>query len=317
MAKKKVKGIEKEFSPLVYGTGTRACAGEDVGLAIHTLDLAWESGFCVFDTANSYGKAEENLGKWLIHSGHRNEVALLDKGCNPGQKGSEDVFNAATIQKQLALSLDRLQTESVEMYILHRDDITKPVDEIVEMLNEVKAKGLIQKFGGSNWTLTRIQEANKYAKQHGLEGFTVCSPNFCLADLEWDPWGSSVTLSRDFAYQKWLKEIQMPVFNYSSLARGYLSGTFNPDGNKAIEDCISPVPIEEYDSSENRERLRRAWQLSEKKGCSISQLCLAWVLCQDMNMFPIVSPGSKEHMTDNMGALDVKLSREEITWLHQ
>lgn len=312
----KMEGIDSPLSRLVYGTGTSILSGEDKEAAFACLDMAWDAGFRVFDTAHRYGNAEEHLGEWLYKRGIRNKAVILDKGCNPGEHGSKDIFSADTIREQITESLRRLKTEKVELYILHRDDETKPVDEIVEVLNEYKEKGVISKFGGSNWRLPRILQANEYARKHGLTSFEVLSPCFSLAEFA-DPWGGSVCMSqkKNRDLRKWAEEKQLPVFNYSALARGFLSGKYRTDDKKAIEDCLYWGTIAGYDCPKNRERLHRAEQLAEKKGCSVSQICLAWLFAQKMQLFPIVSPTKEEHMKDNIKALQVELNPEEVNWL--
>lgn len=282
------------------------------------LDMAFEAGFRTFDTAYSYGNAEKNFGLWLQKRGVRDQITILDKGCNPGQIGCEDVFSGDTIRKQMQESLDRMQTEYTDLYILHRDDETKPIDEIVEALNECKDRGWVKAFGGSNWRWHRILEANEYAEKHGLTGFTVVSPNYCLADYVHDPWGGSVTISgeENKEFRDWLIKTQIPVYNYSSLGRGFLSGKFRTDSGLAIHDCLPEAPIREYLSEDNLARLARAEQMAAEKGTTVSQICLAWVLNQKMNLYPIVGPTSEKHMRDNVGALDIVLNEEELQWLH-
>jgi aryl-alcohol dehydrogenase-like predicted oxidoreductase len=158
------------------------------------------------------------------------------------------------------MSQERLQTGFLDLYILHRDDPSRPVGPIVEVLNELHEAGMIGLFGGSNWTIARVLEANRYAAEHGLKPFSAVSPNYSLGVLERDPWGGSVTLSgaQGTEYREWLAQNQMLVFTYSSISRGFFSGKYDPDSGLAIEDCLPPSPIKEYDSPANRERLRRA-----------------------------------------------------------
>lgn len=312
-----IEGMDSPLSRLVYGTGTAILEGDDQQAAFACLDMAWEAGFRVFDTAHSYKRAEENLGAWMDKRGVREEIVLLDKGCNPGQNGSEDIFSADTIRSHIAESLRRLKTEKVEFYILHRDDETKPVDEIVEVLNEYKDRGIIGKFGGSNWRLPRILQANEYAGKHGLTGFEVISPCFSLAELATDPWGGSISMARreNEDLRKWAEKEAVCVFPYSALARGFLSGKYRTDGQKTIEECLGWGTIAEYDCPKNRKRLQRAEQLADRKGHTVSQICLAWLLAQDMQVFPIVSPTKESHVKDNAEALQIVLDQEEVTWL--
>lgn len=319
MQYKTIEGIDKPLSTLVYGAPYAAVVGhmED---AMHIYDMAWEAGFRTFDTAHSYGQCEAVLGAWLESRNHRHEAVILDKGCNPGQKGGSEpgeTIDAKTIRTQLEQSLERLRTDHVELYILHRDDPGKPVDETIEVLNELKKEGKILKFGGSNWTYQRVLEAQSYADQHGLEGFSAVSPAFSMARYIEDPWGGSVALSgADQAdYRNWLASNKLPVFAYSSLARGYLSGRFQPDGDQPIEACLYSAPIIEYDSPDNRDRLRRAKILGDELGYTIPQIALAWLMHQPQNVFPLVTPSTLPHMLDNTHALDIRLTPAQCRWL--
>ena len=313
-----LEGISKRASRLVYGTVQPVYAGSREE-AFEALDAAWEAGFRIFDTAHSYGEdahAEKNFGAWIEARGVQDEVIILDKGFNPGQKGCPDVYSAQMLRDQIEESLQNLRTDCLDIYILHRDDPRYPVDEIVEVLNEYHDKGAILRFGGSNWTYERTLEANRYAKEHGLTGFTVCEPNFSLAVLERDPWGGSETISGEnhAQYRAYLSENRIPVFNYSSLARGYMSGKFDPRKGVPIDQCIAEAPILEYDSPANRARLTRVFEMAEEKGITVPQLSLAWLLHQDLEIFPLIAPSAR-HIAENLAALDVELTQQEADWL--
>lgn len=314
-----IDGINKKASVLVYGTGNSIVMGEDTGLACECLDMAYEAGFTVFDTAHGYGNAERNLGIWMDRRGLRDKVIVLDKGCNPGMIGSDDAMTPELIRRQVSESLERLRTDYTDMYILHRDDASKPVGDIVQVLNELREKGEIGCFGGSNWTVERTAKANKYAMEHGLIGFTVASPCYNMIELKNDPWGGSVCISGSSkAWDRaWYRENQMPVFSYSSLGRGFLSGKYNTGLGKDIKECLPEAPIKEYFHPDNVERLKRAEQLAAKKDVSVSRIALAWLLCDSLNVYPIVSPSKMKHMEDNTGAFDVELTEEERIWLSE
>ena len=311
----KLKDIDKRASALVYGTVASVAQG-DCQKAFEDLDLAWQAGFRTFDTAHAYGNAEETFGKWIESRGVRDELILLDKGFNPRENGSPDVYGAKTLREQIEMSLIRLRTDYLDLYILHRDDPAYPVDEIVEVLNEYHDRGIIKRFGGSNWTMERIQEANRYAEEHSMIGFSVCSPGFSLAVLQNDPWGGSVTLTgpQNDRFRRWLKETNMPVLNYSSLGRGYVSGKYNPDRDPDIQKVLPYGPIAEYDCDENRERLRRLFKLAEQKKLTPAQIALAWVLHQDLNIFPIIAPTGR-HVSELADIEEVSLTEDEVSWL--
>lgn len=308
----KLSGIDKRASRLVYGSN-RIMYGEDAQAAAEVLDLAFANGFTVFDTANSYQNSERNIGCWMAKRANREKVILLDKGCNPGQKGKSDVMSDALLYEQTAESLRRLQTDYLDLYVLHRDDVSYPVSKIMHALNDLKQKGVIRRFGASNWTLSRIREANAFAKSHGMEGFSVVSPSFSIAETAFDPWGGSVTLcgKAHAADRKWYEENQIAVMPYSALGRGFFSGKFRTDSGLDIGACLPYAPIAEYDTPHNRRRLRAAEQIAAEKGASVSQVCLAYLLSQPMEIYPIINPSQEAHMKENIGAFDVTLTEEE------
>lgn len=98
-------------------------------------------------------------------------------------------LNPEALKHDLDQSLERLGTDHIDIYMLHRDDLKVEVGPIVEVLNEYHKAGKIGAFGASNWTHQRIAEANAYAKAHDLVPFTVSSPNFCICNQIDDPWG--------------------------------------------------------------------------------------------------------------------------------
>lgn len=312
----KLEDIDKKLSRLTYGTTSRI-AGDDPEAACDCLYEAYEAGFRTFDTAHLYGNGEKNFGYWIEKSGLRDQIVILDKGLNPCYHVEPDEYSGRTVREQFAQSLNDLRTDHVEMYILHRDDPSRPVDEIVDTLNALKDEGKVKRFGGSNWTMKRIKEANAYAEKHGLTGFTVCSPCFSLAHFLNDPWGGSVTISgpENADFRKWLIEKKMPVFNYSGLARGFLSGKYRTDAGIPIEECIGKAPIMEYYFPENVERLRRAEILARKYDVSVPQIAIAYLMGQKLDLFPIVAPNGAKHLKEVIDALALCLTEEELRYL--
>ena len=109
------------------------------------------------------------------------EVFLIDKGAHHTPKVPRPRLNPQEIKCDLDESLDRLHTDYIDLYLLHRDDPQIPVATIIEYLNQEIESGRILAFGASNWTHQRIQKANEYAAQNGLIGFAVSSSNLSLA----------------------------------------------------------------------------------------------------------------------------------------
>lgn len=304
MEYRQLLNIHKKASRIVYGAGNHIISGDDSDKAIECLDAAYESGFTVFDTAHIYGNSEKNLGLWLEKRNLYKDVILMDKGCNPGMIGSKEVMSPKLIREQVNMSLERLRTDYIDLYVLHRDDKEKEVGPIIEVLNELKEAGKIGIFGASNWTLDRFIEANEYATKHNLEGFSVSSPCYNMIELKKDPWGGSVHICGEHGkpYRKYLNEHKIPIICYSSLARGYLSGKYVTTG-KSIEESLPSAPIQEYHHPDNVAILSRIEAIAKEHGCLVSQIALAWLISQDM-VYPITSPSSKKHMEDTIKSFE-------------
>lgn len=313
----RLPGIPAPLSRLVYGAARTT--GGSPEQAYDGFEMAYSYGFRVFDTANSYGRSEENMGYWLEKSGHREQVVIYDKGFNPNQHygAPVDDFSPQTIRDQIALSLERLRTDVIDFYVLHRDDPAYAPDAIIDALNEQKALGRIRRFGVSNWTLERLRAANAYAAAHGLEGFTAAGPGYSLANLASDPWGGSVTLTgaRNRQYREWLRKNDMPVFPYSALARGFMSGKYNTSSGIPIEEVLPEGTRAEYNTPLNIETLRRAEKIASDHQCAVSAVAIAWLLSRPMRIFPIIAPSGEKHLTEALRGLTLKLTQEEINYL--
>lgn len=309
-------GIDKPISRLVQGTVM--CAPEKQDYVNELLDAVYATGINTFDTAHGYGsgKAERSLGAWINSRGLRDKVVILGKGCHHNQDRRR--VTPHDISSDIADSLARLQTDYIDLYVLHRDDLAVPVGPIIERLNEHKAQGHIHAFGGSNWTPARLAEANAYAAAHGLEGMTVSSPNFSLAEQAHEPWDNCVTISGP-AYKtdrEWYAAQGMPLFTWSSLAGGFFSGRFTPDNLDSFSDnYFDQLCVEVYCFGDNWGRLERAKELAARKNASLAQIAVAYVLNQPMDTYAIIASWQPAEAADSAGAADIELTEEEIKWL--
>lgn len=309
-----LKQLSVPISRLIYGTAIKPLmTGEG---ADYILDAAADVGITTFDTARSYGQSEAELGKWIKKRANREKINILTKGCNPHQTGLQ--FTPETLRDELNKSLTALQTDYIDLYALHRDDTNVNAGVYIEILNEFKAEGKILAFGASNWTYKRMNAANEYARLHQLEGFSFGSPAFALAEVIGDPWGGSVHISgkRNIDARGWFQTNGIPVFSYSSFARGFFSGKYRTSMRQEISEVLPSWTCEEYVSEENLERLRRAEKMAGEKNITVGQINLAWILAQPFTICPIFSPSSIEHLLDNLKGLEIKLTQQELLWLN-
>lgn len=311
-----VTGVTKPISRLVQGTVMVGANNADYSFEL--LDGVFERGCNTFDTAHVYGSGdnERGVGAWIRSRGIREQVVILAKGAHP-YGGKPHRVTPEDITTDLYETLERLGTDYVDLYVLHRDDPSYPVRSIVEILNQHLHAGLIKAFGGSNWTHERLQQAKDYALAAGLVPFAVSSPNYSLAEQIKEPWGGCVTISgpNNAEARLWYEENQMPVFAWSSLAGGFFSGRLNRNNLETFEEYLDKLAVECYANEPNFERLERAQQLGEKKGLTIPQVATAWVMSGPLNVFALVGCRSADEFRANAAALDVRLTAEERAWL--
>ena len=317
MLYKSVEGIDFPVSRIVFGTANVPMyEGEDV---TELLDAAFAGGINCFDTARRYGMAERSLGNWIAKRGNREQIVIIDKGAHPLPDSKIPRVTVAAIEADLAYSLELLQTDYVDMYLLHRDDPTQPVGPIVEVLNELLDKGKFRKLGVSNWTTHRIEAANEYAYMHDLEPFTVSSPNYGLAEQVLDPWGGgcvSISGPKEAETRRWYKDSGMDVVAYATLAHGLFSGKIRSDQLSHVVDYLDEFAIRGFCCRDNYERLRRTEQIAQKHGCTVAQAALAWVLAQPLEVFAAISTSDAKRLESDLMALTVSLNDTELRYMN-
>ncbi|MBQ1491272.1 MAG: aldo/keto reductase, partial [Blautia sp.] len=287
LKRQEIEGVPLPVSRLFFGTAMSPMLEGKV--VDDLLDEVFALGVNAFDTARGYQGAEKSLGHWLRQRGNRDQVVILSKCGNVNAFGHVKV-NRQVIEKELSESLKALGTDYIDIYLLHRDDPKTPVSEVIETLNKAKEEGKVKVFGVSNWTHERIMEANAYAKEHGLSGFSVSSPNFGLARQMKDPWGGAcVTISgpEGTDARQWYKKTQMPVVAYSSLGRGFFSGRFAAFDTAGAKKVLDAPGQKGYLYPENMERLSRAEELAKRDGCTVSEVAFRYIFSSGMNLFAV------------------------------
>lgn len=308
---------QKPISRLVQGTASFKLDDKAKNMAL--LDAVFDMGCTIIDTAQSYagGYSERFIGEWMQTRGNREQVFILSKCCHP----TIDRTRVSTfdITADLHDSLARLRTDYIDLYLMHRDDTAVPVSVLVDTMNDHLQAGKILAYGGSNWTIARIKEANAYAAANGLVGFAASSPQFSLGVPTKPPWPGCETVSgsAETTGRAWYAEQQMPLFTWSSLASGFFSGRFNRESQGPFDFWLDQVCYEAYFSDDNFDRLDRARQMADEKGLSLPQLALAYVLSQPQPIFAVVGHRSAEEFAMNLEAVACQLSVAELQWLEQ
>jgi len=266
------------------------------------------------DGGNGLGASEKMVGRLLQQrAGERRRLVIISKGGHPtfapDYMRPPAYLAPAVVRQDLRESLERLGLPMLDLYFLHRDDRRVPVAEIVDLLNELVADGLIRYFGASNWSAARLAEANAYASNKGVMGFVASQPEFSLAVTRTGSKAGAAEPPDDLATRfltaadlAWHNQTGFPAFCYSPTARGY----FATAGAKAAAD---------FDHPDTRARLARARELAAQKAATPNQIALAWLRAQKFPAVPILGPSSEEHLLDALGAAEVHLTLEEARWL--
>lgn len=301
-----VRGWTQPVSRLMMGSDFFRL--DNYGEVAALLDeFAAHGGNCI-DTAHIYcgGQSEQVIGRYLEECGARDRWVILTKGAHHGPDGEPRVTREH-ISRELETSLERLRTDHVALYALHRDDPATPVGAILEWLNEHVEAGRIGAFGGSNWTWRRLAEANEYAERHGLAGFSFSSPNLSLAKANEPFWRGCV--SADAETLAWHERTGLPLFSWSSQARGFFTGRYTPE----VRDNADLVRV--FYSEANWERMRRARLLADEFGVPVVQIALAYVLNQPFPTCALVAPRNSEELASSVAGSRIRLTPGQVRWL--
>jgi aryl-alcohol dehydrogenase-like predicted oxidoreductase len=303
-------GVDIPLSRVVLGTGS---FNDDRRVeAWRLFDRYLSAGGTALDTAAIYGDgaSERVVGHWLHHSGCRNDVVIVTKGGHPSLPDWGNRLTARDVDRDLDESLDRLKTDYIDLYMLHRDDEQLPVDELVDMLSGYVASGRVRAVAVSNWSCQRVQEANDYASKAGASRLIANSVHYSLATPHGPMLPGTVSLCEDSAAISSYRTSQFPVMAWSAQAKGFFSGRYTP----SVHDDAYLERV--YYHEDNWERLDRVTRLATERGCTTSQLALAWLLNQPLQILAVIGTSREAHLDECLGAVDVSLVPSELAWLN-
>ena len=167
-----IEGLDKKLSKLILGNDNQTKYDNAAKVWDHWIEV----GGNTFDNAFIYGDGlqEKLLGQWHNKRNNRKDIIIIIKGAHTPD------CNPKSLSEQLTISLERLQIECADIYIMHRDNLDISVDEFVDVLNDEKKKGRIKIFGGSNWTLERFKKANEWAQTKNKTELSILNNNLAL-----------------------------------------------------------------------------------------------------------------------------------------
>lgn len=301
MVRKRLMNTPLCVSPLCLGTAQYG-AGLPEADAMRQMDAFFEAGGNFLDTAHVYndwvpgiaGRSERTIGAWLKANGNRKDIVISTKGAHPplGSMGTSRVHPQA-IEQDLSESLQRLDVARIDLYFLHRDDTSVPVDELVDCLQGHADEGRITAYGCSNWTLDRLRAANEYAAANGRAGFACNQLRWSLADVDMARQGDPTLVAMDAAMYAYHAQAGLNAMAYASNAGGYFSR------------LLSGAPVSEaqrglYDSPANARIAEGLAALSEGTGHSVAALSLAALMHHPFVSVPVAAFRTPEQLREGL-----------------
>ncbi|MEG0276683.1 MAG: aldo/keto reductase [Coprobacillus sp.] len=268
------------------------------------IKYALDNGINFFDTANYYslGASEEILGQALKDYALRDEVVIATKLYYPMYNGANAKgLSRKNIFAEVENSLKRLQTDYIDLYIIHRWDYTTPIEETMEALNDLVRMGKVRYIGASAMYAWQFVKANSIAKENGWAQFVSMQDMINLV------------------YREEEKEM-IPMCQYENIAITPFSplahGIFNKPYDEVRTDNCGKLQ-NEYILEHDQEIMKRVSELANQYQVPTSQIALAWVLAKPYITSPLVGASKIQYLEDAIAALNIHLTSEEMNYLEE
>ena len=284
----------------------------DERASFEVLDAFVAAGFNFIDTADAYsrwipghvgGESETVIGKWLKSRGNRDQVLIATKlGVEvvPGEQG----LSRAYMQRAVERSLQRLQTDYIDLYQSHRDDTETPMEETFAAYDELIRQGKVRAIGASNFSAERLAESLRVSAAKGLPRYESLQPWYNLYDRAMFEGPLADLCQRE----------GLGVISYFSLASGFLTGKYRKESDFAtsargyrVKDMMNPRGL----------RILHALdEVARETNATPAQISLAWLLARGVTA-PIASATSVRQLNELVGAVNLTLSPESLALLDE
>lgn len=271
--------------------------------AFTIMDSFLDRGGSILDTAAVYGMgvSEQTIGEWMKSRGTRHRVVISTKGGHPSLPDWSRRITEADIRADMEDSLRYLQTDCVDLYFLHRDDENLPVEVIMPILDRLVREGKAQSIGASNWTVSRINEANAFARANGIAEFSVSQifHNAAIINTEgvYDP----TLVAMDAVQYEGYALSGMPVMAYTSQAQGLFSH-IRDKGLTGLADSM----VRTYVNPATLARAEKILSVSAQTGISPTAVSLTYLLHdQKVKTYPILGISRVERLYEAFSVFDL------------
>jgi aryl-alcohol dehydrogenase-like predicted oxidoreductase len=280
----------------------------DRDTSFEVLDAFYEAGGRMVDTAECYsfwvpghsgGESEAVIGEWMAARGVRRHMRIATKTNVDGKAGG---LRSEALKDHLAASLERLQTDYVDLYYAHRDDPETPQEEVAQGFAALIAAGQVREAGASNFTEQRLRSALAAAKACGVPGYGVLQNHFNLLERS----------EYDADYQNFCVAHDVAVLPYCGLARGFLTGKYRKDTD--FDRYPRGGELRGY-AELGRPLIAAMDKIAAENEATLAQVALAWLLEQPGIAAPIASATTADQVDDLIEAVELELMPEQLVRL--
>ncbi|MED5606860.1 MULTISPECIES: aldo/keto reductase [Pseudomonas] len=296
------------IAPLVFGGNVFGWSADEA-TSFRLLDALLDAGLNCIDTADVYsrwvpghkgGESEAIIGKWMKQRGNRGRMIIATKvgmDMGNGHKG----LSAAYIEQAVERSLQRLQTDYIDLYQSHCDDTHTSLEETLGAYAELVAKGKVRVIGASNYDGRRLREAREVAERLHLPSYQSLQPNYNLYDRA----------DYETRLEPTVRELGIGVIPYYGLAGGFLSGKYRSEADLDKSPARADK-VKGYLNERGVTILVALDEVAEEYDATPAQVALAWLIARPGITAPIASASSLEQLPDLVAATRLQLSQEDI-----
>ncbi|KRE92406.1 alcohol dehydrogenase [Frateuria sp. Soil773] len=297
------------IAPLAFGGNVFGWSADEAR-SFELLDAFVDAGFNLVDTADVYsawvpgnrgGESETIIGRWLKKSGKRDRVVIATK---VGKWAEHPGLSPANIQQAVDASLQRLQTDRIDLYQAHKDDASVPLAETLGAFGRLIEQGKVRAIGASNYGADRLEEALRMSREHGLPRYESLQPEYNLADRA----------GYEAALEPLARRENLGVINYYALASGFLTGKYRSEADLA-KSAARGDSVKKYLDPRGLRILAALDEVAAVHRATPAQVALAWLMARPGITAPIASATSVEQLHELLGAAKLQLGREDIAAL--
>ena len=312
MEKRKLGNSGLEVAPLAFGGNVFGWT-VDEPTSFVLLDAFVEAGFNLIDTADMYsrwvqghsgGESETIIGKWLKRSGKRAKVIIaskVGKEMGPNSQGLSKTYILQAVED----SLRRLQTDYIDLYQSHDDDPETPLEETLEVYDQLIRQGKIRAIGASNYSAQRLAQSLEISEQTGYPRYESLQPLFNLYDRE--------------GYEKELEPLCLEkgvgVISFFSLGSGFLTGKYR--SKEDLSNRARGSFVEKYLNERGFRIVEALDKVAQEHNITPAQVAIAWLISHPSITAPIASATNLEQLNELIEATTIELNPSVIDQLNQ